>query len=158
MDNTEELKRRIDQLTDKWSFTKYNLMRVGTLVKLIEETDKRKSECAECKEYSLQIPDMVEQLPKLDDVYVRSEYEKKFNQMRTHFHKVHGFIAPSYYSSISTLIGLLAVPALAALLMFIFAGQIFPRYLILSVVVGLLLGYLIGSIQDLKMRKKDRLI
>lgn len=158
MSNIEELENRIEQLTDKWSFTKYNLMRVGTLVKLIEETDKRKDECEQCKKYGAALPDMIEQLPQLDDTYVRGNYEKKFNEMRKHFHKKHGFVAPSYYSSCYTLIGLLCFPAISLLLMYVFPGKILPRFLILSVVIGMLVGYLVGSVKDMKMRKSDRLI
>ena len=48
---SEELKQKIEQVTENWSFTKYNLMRMGTLVKLIDEVEAHAPACTECKSF-----------------------------------------------------------------------------------------------------------
>lgn len=156
--NSEELKQKIEQVTDNWSFTKYNLLRMGTMVKLIDEVEKHASTCTECDAFRHELPVLVDQIPQLDEAYTRTNYEKKFNAMRTHFHKVHGFYAPSHFSSRYALLGILLFSIIGIALSFNQQEKLISDYLLFGSVAGLMLGYSLGSIRDLKIRKNNKLI
>jgi len=156
--NSEELKQKIEQVTENWSFTKYNLMRMGTLVKLIDEVEKHAPTCAECKAFQHELPHFVEQIPQLDEAYTRSDYEKKFNAMRAHFHKAHKFFAPSHFSSRYALLGILLFALVGVAISFVQQQKLVADYLLFGSTAGLMIGYSLGSIRDLKIRKNNKLI
>jgi hypothetical protein len=156
--NSEELKQQIERTTENWSFTKYNLLRMGTLVKLIDETPLHAPQCEICRSYLDELPKLVDQIPQLDEAYTRSSYEKQFNEMRTHFHKKHGFYAPSHYSARYSLVGILLFACVALILSLIQRGQIVVDYLFFGGATGLMIGYVLGSVRDIKIRKADKLI
>ncbi|MFA9391222.1 MAG: hypothetical protein ACERKD_15540 [Prolixibacteraceae bacterium] len=149
---------RIEELTDKLSFSKYNLLKISFLKRLVDESFKNASNCETCKTNLPVLQDMIEEIPHLDLIDHRSPYEKKFNAIRTHFHKKHGFVQPYQFTTIWTLIGISAgiAPVIVWLLLVKRPVELDP--LLAGAAVGLVLGYVWGSLKDGKFRKAKKII
>lgn len=152
-----ELINRIDVLTSDFSLSKYNLLKISYLVRLVEESENFSLQCDICKENKKNLVIMVEEIPMLDDINHRQPYEKKFNQIRKHFHDSHGFIAPYRYSATYTILGL--VLCVLMLVPFLFFFKIISIDLLFAfAIIGVITGYFIGSVKELKYRKIKKMI
>jgi len=151
------LYNRIEEHTKDFSLSKYNFLKISYLIKLIEESDRFSTQCNTCSENKKLLANMVEEIPFLDDIEHRQPYEKQFNQIRRHFHREHGFIAPYRFSATYALVGILTGSLLSAFVSFIISGFNID-VLLVGAVVGLIVGYFIGSVKELKYRKSKKMI
>jgi len=149
---------RIDELTDNFSISKYNLLKISFLKRLIEESKIHSPSCEICKENMAVLEKMIEEIPHLDLINHRSPYEKKFNSIRTHFHKKHGFITPYQFSTIWTLSGIVAGIFLTISWLMFEKGKISLDPILAGAAFGLMIGYFWGSFKDAKYRKTKKMI
>lgn len=157
IDSSEQIKR-IEFLTDKFSISKYNLLKISYLVRLIQDSEKYAVECNECKENGKILNSLIDEIPFLDDIVHREPYEKKFNSIRKHFHRSHGYIPLYYFISRWSLFGL-AFGVVISLSISFFTNIVFlfdSFYIGLS--VGLVAGYFWGSVKELRYRKAKKII
>lgn len=150
--------QRIEELTRDFSLSKYNFLKISFLVRLIEDTDLNSTSCEECRGNQAVLEEMIEEIPLLDDIEHRQPYEKKFNNVRTHFHKKHGYIPPHYYSSRYSIIGLLLGGSIAALISYLLTEHVVIDLVLAGFAVGLIVGYLWGSYKELQYRQSKRII
>ena len=157
-DWVEEKMQRIDELTEDLSISKYNLLKISFLKRLIEESNKNAATCETCKNNLPELEQMIEEIPHLDLIDHRAPYEKKFNLIRSHFHKSHGFTQPYQFTTKWTLIGIAIGLLLAVLWSFIKIGNLVMDALLLGAALGLTFGYLWGSMKEAKFRKAKKMI
>jgi len=150
--------QRIEELTRDFSLSKYNFLKISFLVRLIEDTDLNSTSCEECRGNQAVLEEMIEEIPLLDDIEHRQPYEKKFNNVRTHFHKKHGYIPPHYFSSRYSIIGLLLGGSIAALISNLLTEHVVIDLALAGFAVGLIAGYLWGSYKELQYRQSKRII
>jgi hypothetical protein len=155
--NQKLLIDRVESLSEGFSLSKYNFLKISYLLKLIEESDHFSTQCKTCAENKKILANMVEEIPFLDDIEHRQPYEKQFNQIRRHFHREHGFIPPYRFSATYSLIGILAGTLSATLVSFVFGGFNIDVFLA-GAVIGLIAGYFLGSAKELKYRKSKKMI
>lgn len=158
IDWVQEKFQRIDELTDNLSVSKYNLLKMSFLKRLIEESFKNSATCEICKTHLPQLEKMIEEIPHLDLIDHRSPYEKQFNLIRSHFHKKHGFIQPYQFTTRWTLIGVAVGGILSILWSYLKLGNIVMDALLLGIGLGLTFGYLWGSFKEAKFRKQKKII
>ena len=161
MDHKEKINQqltRIEELTQDYSISKYNLLKISYLIRLIEDSEKFSSECSECRENGKVLAKMVEEIPHLDDIEHRQPYEKQFNEIRKHFHKRHDYIPPYHFISRWSLIGGVFGSALALLISTIAGLKFLYNGLLVGLTLGLLAGYLWGSVKELNYRKMKKII
>lgn len=156
--DTQKLQQEIDDLTKEWSLTKYNFMKISTLKRLIQESEQFSEECTTCKKNTALFADMVKQLPFLNEIVHRQPYEKKFNGIRNHFHKSHGFIAPDYHVGRYAITGLLSGMLLALGFSYITAGVLVIDVLLMGLALGIITGYFIGFRRDAKFRRVKKML
>ena len=149
---------RIDQLTEDLSVSKYNLLKMSFLKRLIEESFKNSSSCEYCKNNLTVLEEMIEEIPHLDLIDHRQPYEKKFNEIRSHFHKQHGFIQPYQFTTKWTLIGIAVGLILALIWSFLKLGHFVTDALLLGVALGLTFGYIWGSVKEAKFLRTKKII
>lgn len=149
---------RIDELTVNFSISKYNLLKISFLRRLIEESLIHSTSCEICKENLEVLEKMIEEIPYLDLIDHRSPYEKKFNANRTHFHKKHGFIQPYQNTTIYTLLGILIGVTPVLVWLYIEKGTFLLDPVLAGSALGLVIGYFWGSFKDAKYRKAKKII
>jgi hypothetical protein len=154
----EEQKQKIEGLSSGLSFTKYNLLKISSLERLIDVSHQNSAQCDQCKSNKEKLEKMVEQIPLLDQIDVRQPYEKEFNSMRSHLIKHHGFSPPSHFSSVWSLWLLLTGVSIGAIISLTITKRIVPDLVFIPSAIGLIIGYLIGSMRDRKNRNQKKLI
>jgi hypothetical protein len=148
----------IEKLTENFSISKYNFLKISTLVKLIKDSDANAGNCETCRANVERLEEMIDQIPHLDDIAYRSPYEKQFNEIRKHFHKEHGYIPPLYFSGKYVIYGALAGFVLAALPAFLIIQKSVADILLVGTVAGLAVGYITGSLKEKRYRKENRIV
>lgn len=151
-------KDRIEKLTKDFSVSKYNLLKISYLEKLLDESFIRVNECEICNQNLGELEKMIEEIPFLDDIEHRSPYEKKFNAIRKHFHKTHSFIPPYHFSSQWTIAGILIGTLLAVFIFYYKVGTFTIDSALAGATIGLIVGYLIGSAKELSYRKNGKIL
>lgn len=149
---------RIEELTKDFSISKYNLLKISFLIRLIEESENHSSSCAECEANMGVLVGLIEEIPLLDDIEHRKPYENEFNRIRKHFHQKHGFIPPYYYTSRWSLFGGLIGLVFAIVISFIAVGVISKDGVLAGITLGVIVGYLFSSFKELKFRKTKKII
>lgn len=149
---------RIEKLTNDFSISKYNLLKISFLIRLIEETEEHYDSCVDCKANREKLTALIEDIDRLDDIEYRKPYEKEFNRIRTHFHKSHGFIPPYYYTARWSILGALTGFIMAASISFFLSGAISLDANLTGITFGMLTAYFISSIKELKYRKLKKII
>lgn len=149
---------RIEELTTDFSMSKYNLLKISFLKRLLEESGKRKESCPKCQSNLVALEEMIEEIPHLDDIDHREPYEKKFNAIRKHFHKDHGFIPPYHFSTRWTIGGVLFGVVAATIVSYFVNDKILLDPVLAGSAFGLIVGYLIGSSKEVSYRKTKKII
>jgi uncharacterized membrane protein len=157
MDIASKIKR-IDVLSDGFSISKYNLLKISFLKRLVEDSALHSSNCRECQLNLIQLDELIEEIPFLDLIDHRAPYERKFNVIRKHFHKVHHYIPPYYYSSRWTIAGILLGTLIAVVFSTVKYQQLIIDMLLAGAVFGMIIGYLIGSFKEAKFRRAKKII
>lgn len=157
MDKLHKL-QQIEELTKDFSLSKYNSLKISYLVRLINDTDHNLPSCEECRLNQTILEEMTEEIPYLDDIEHRQPYETKFNKIRKHFHKAHGYIPPYYFSSRYIIVGLLAGGSIAAIISFLLSKQVVVDVVLAGITIGLFGGYFIGSFRELQFRQSKKII
>lgn len=155
--NVEEKLKKIEDLTKDFSLSKYNFMKISTLIKLINDTHNNIGDCEECLKNEKHLENLIEQIPNLDDNTYRTPYEKKFNEIRSHFHKTHGYIPLHYFSSRYSIVGIVVALILSLAIKFLFKLPANDLILV-GTVTGLAIGYLLGSYKEKAYRKQKKII
>lgn len=159
IDWVQEKAKRIDELTENLSVSKYNLLKISFLTRLIKESFSYASTCSDCRNNLPELEKMIEEIPHLELIAHRSPYEKQFNSIRRHFHKAHGFIQPYHFTSRWTLIGVGIGLLLSVLWSLLKLGHPFVMdALMLGAALGLTAGYLWGSLKEARFRKAKKII
>lgn len=149
---------RIDELTENFSISKYNFLKISFLKRLFEESYENSGSCEICKGNLSVLEEMVEEIPHLDLIDHRSPYEKKFNSIRSHFHKKHGFIQPYQFTTKWTLIGIAIGLIPAVIWSLLKMGYIVLDAMLLGSALGLTLGYIWGSYKEARFRRTKKII
>lgn len=149
---------RIEELTDQFSISKYNFLKISFLVRLIEDSEKFAPECSECQTNRKILHSLIEEIPHLDDIVHRQPYERQFNAIRKHFHQKHGYIPLYYFISRWSLIGAALGTVLLLLISFVFKVNFLYDGLLIGLALGLIVGYLWGSVKELSYRKSKKII
>jgi hypothetical protein len=149
---------RIEDLTSHYSFSKYNLLKISYLERLLEESVHQAPHCATCKEHLSTLEKLVEEIPNLDLIDHREPYERNFNAIRTHFHKKHGFIPPYKYTPLFAMAGivLFILPVLAW--SYFSKGVFMLDPFLGAAAIGLLIGYFWGAQKDAVYRRAKKMI
>jgi hypothetical protein len=158
---TDWLNEKYDQIEDlskDFSISKYNLLKISFLKRLIEESLIHSKTCTDCKNHLVELESMIEKIPLLDQIDHRSPYEKRFNTIRGHFHKKHGFIPPYHYSTLWTLGGIILGVVSSIAISFFLYGRILLDPILAGLALGLIVGYLIGSTKEASYRKSKKII
>lgn len=150
--------QRIDELTENLSVSKYNLLKMSFLKRLIEDSYYNSTSCEICKNHLPELEQLIEEIPHLDLIDHRAPYEKKFNLIRSHFHKQHGFIQPYQFTTKWTLIGVAIGGLLSVLWSYLKLGHMVMDAMLLGAGLGLTFGYLWGSVKEAKFRKEKKII
>lgn len=157
MNTVDEKLKKIDELTTDFSLSKYNFLKISTLIKLIEDTHKHAENCEQCRENEAILENLIDHIPQLNDNTYRIPYEKAFNKIRVHFHKNHGYISPYHFSARYSIWGIL----IAALFLTLFA-ILFERphadLILVGIVFGLAVGYVLGSLKERKYRNQKKIV
>ena len=148
----------IEDETSEFSFSKVNLLKITSLEKLIKKTPEFAEHCSTCKANLSELEQMVHQVSKLDDSYVRQPYEKKFNEMRRHFQKEHGYFDPFHYVSRWAFLAAVIGAIIALAISYFWKQQIISDFLLMGAFIGLAVGYISGSLKDKTIRKAGKLI
>lgn len=162
MDNKEEWlqqkKERIEELSVNFSFSKYNLLKISYLERLLDESVHFSPACSECSKNLEVLDKLVDEIPYLDLIEHREPYERQFNAIRKHFHQTHGFIAPYHFTALWTLAGimLIALPALAWC--FFQQGNPISDISLAATAFGLIAGYLLGARKDARYRRAKKIL
>lgn len=156
--NVDDIISRIEELTDKLSISKYNLLKISFLIKLVEDTEKFAPVCEECRSNRKVLHSMIEEIPYLDDIVHRQPYERQFNAVRKHFHHKHGYIPLYYFISRWSLIGVALGTVFSFLISVAFNVDFLYDGLLIGLAIGLTVGYLWGSVKELKYRKSGKII
>lgn len=149
---------RIEELTETFSISKYNFLKISALVKLIKDTDANAAHCEKCRENAPRLEKMIDKIPYLDDITYRSPYEKQFNEIRKHFHKQHGYIPPLYFSGKYVIYGAITGLVLSALTAFLIIQKSAVDILLVGTVAGISIGYITGSLKEKKYRSANRIV
>jgi hypothetical protein len=152
------LSKRIDDLSKDFSLSKYNFLKISYLVRLVEDSSQYSTHCENCKANQKLLEKMVEELPFLDDIEHREAYEKKFNHMRMHFHREHGYVAPYHFTSRYVVAGIIFGAAIASLLSFLAKGAVMLDPILAGITIGLMAGYFWGSYTEKKYRNSKKII
>lgn len=149
---------KIEKHTESYSISKYNLLKISFLKRLLEESLNHAATCNDCASNLPQLEKMIDAVPLLDDIEHRQPYEKKFNETRRHFHKKHQFISPYFLSTRWTIGGVIAGSAIAVAISIFVNGNVLIDPVLAGVAGGLIIGYLIGSTMEARYRKTKRII
>lgn len=149
---------RIEELTTDFSISKYNLFKISFLKRLLEESLIHSESCSDCKKHLPGLETMIEKIPDLEKLEVRSPYEKRFNEIRTHFHKKHGFIQPYHFSTLWTLAGTGMGILLSVVGTYLVKGEVLFDPVLAFSALGLTVGYLVGSTIEGKYRRAKKII
>lgn len=150
--------QRIEELSKDLSISKFNLLKISYMERIVEETSRNMGGCEKCKSNSLLLTSMIEEIPNLELIDHRQPYEKKFNKIRTHFHKSHGFIPPYKFTARYTLIAMVLGLIIGLTIFFTKENQIIFDTIFLCSTIGLFVGYFVGAIQEIKFRKTRKII
>ncbi len=148
----------IEEESKDFSFSKVNLLKITSLEKLIKESPNFADNCNQCKSHLAELETMVHQVSKLDDSNVRQPYEKKFNEMRRHFQKEHGYFDPFHFVARWVLIFGLISAAIAMAISYLSHQMIISDFILIGTFIGITGGYLFGSFKDKKIRQAGKLI
>lgn len=154
----EDKLKRIEELAGNLSIPKYNLLKINYLVKIIQDSAKYSNECTQCHKNLQKSCELIEKIPFLDDIEFRQPYEKEFNQIRNHFHKEHGYIPPSYFTSRFSIIGILAGMSITLISTWLTLGIVIIDAILAGFIVGLTAGYIAGAIKEKAYRKAKKII
>ena len=149
---------QIEALTKDFSISKYNLLKISFLKRLLEESEKHSTSCSECKQNLPELEKLIDQIPMLDQIDHRAPYEKKFNATRKHFHKKHNFIPPYYHSTRWSIVGILTGGIIATIVSFYLNSKIELDPLLAGSALGLIAGYIVGSSKEVSYRKSKKII
>ena len=149
---------RIEELSKDFSISKYNLLKISYLKRILEKSIRHSKECDDCKNNLTVLESLIEEIPNLDLIDHRSPYEKKFNGIRKHFHKNHNFIPPYYHSARWSIFGILAGLLVSIILSYSLFQQLQLDPLLAGMTIGLILGYIIGSTKEISYRKTKKII
>ena len=154
----EQQLKRIEELSNDLSVSKYNLLKINFLVRLIEDSARFQHDCPECKLNSRVLESMIEEIPYLDDIEHRQPYEQQFNKIRKHFHEAHGYIPLYHFISRWSIAGVAIGAGIAFVITLIFHYNYLYDGLLIGLAFGLISGYLAGSVKESKYRKAKKII
>jgi hypothetical protein len=156
--NKKILIDRVEYLAKDFSLSKYNFLKISYLKRLIDETNNFSSHCDTCASNKAVLESMVEEIPLLDDIEYRQPYEKQFNNIRSHFHRQHGFIAPHHFSARYSILGAMMVVVLLAVVSWFAIKKINFDLLLAGGALGLIIGYLWGAKLEQNFRREKKMI
>lgn len=149
---------KVDEISDNFSISKYNLLKISSIKLLIEQSYHYSDKCSHCKENLPILESMIPQIEKLDDTDVRSSYEKEFNNIRDHFYKQHGYVEPMHYTSRLSLILFLIGGILGLLYSYIAYKTLLISHPMIGAVLGVVIGYIVGNSKDGKLLKAHKVV
>lgn len=149
---------RIEELTSNFSISKFNLLKISYLDRLLEESSKHTATCNECHDNLKILEQLIEEIPHLELIDHREPYERQFNAIRRHFHQTHGFIAPYHFTAIYTLWGLMAILLPAMLWSHFIQGRLLTDVSLAAAAIGLIFGYLLGARKEGRYRRTKKII
>ncbi|MDA3929570.1 MAG: hypothetical protein PF541_11470 [Prolixibacteraceae bacterium] len=149
---------QIEALTKDFSISKYNLLKISFLKRLLEESEIHSTSCLDCKQNLPELEKLIGQIPMLDQIEYRAPYERKFNATRKHFHEKHKFIPPYYFSTRWSIFGVLTGGVIASIVSFYFNSKIQLDPLLAGLALGLIVGYIVGSTKEVSFRKSEKII
>lgn len=155
---TKQQLEKIESLTEGFSISKYNSLKINYLVRLIKDVALFSEQCSTCKSNQVVLENMIDEIPFLDDIEHRKPYEKSFNQIRKHFHQEHGYIPLYHFIARYTVIGAVVGAALASLVFYAFTRHFWIDALLAGSTIGILVAYFLGAQKELKFRKLKKII
>lgn len=132
----------------------YRFYLVDRFIKLASHVDKNATKCIECKSFK---KDIEEVSTKLAD-YLNSsktnkiKYEVINDKIISHLNKTHNMKPKSYYTSLYSVLGILAGLIFGFALTYIIYGGI-SRIILFVLLIGFLIGNYIGHRKDRELKK-----
>ncbi|MBN2807539.1 MAG: hypothetical protein JXR22_12850 [Prolixibacteraceae bacterium] len=149
---------RIEELTANFSMSKYNLLKISYLARLLDESVQHAPTCNICRGNLSTLDNLVEEIPHLDLIDHRQPYERQFNAIRAHFHQQHGFIPPYKYAPLFALAGILLTTLPVAAWTYFSKGRVMLDPILAAAAIGLLAGYFRGAQKDGVYRRAKKMI
>lgn len=136
-----------------------SFFQVDQLVRIAERLDTFGNECTTCRDYkkilesfSGSLSEYINSTPKM-----KREFEKQTDPIKKHLKIAHQIFPVYYFTSYYSFLGIVVGIAFGT-----FAGFLFNHYLnqiaILSICIGMGIGYFLGTKKDWKVRHGNRLL
>lgn len=133
--------------------------RVEEFKRNVKRVDSFASSCPFCSRHKTDIREVVDEI----DVAIdqpgrkRRKYDKLIGNLATHMQKEHHFYTPLHFTYSYTFYGIMAGVAAGIILSVIMQSYSWP-FLSISMVLGMIWGYLKGGRKDSKIRSTNKLM
>lgn len=155
----EKLNTKIDENLTNANEKDLRFFRVAEFKRNINRVGEFSESCGFCNQQKIDIKEAVESINESIEVpgKKRKSYDRLISRLSAHMRKEHGFFPPFYYSYFYSFYGIVAGIFIGYLL-FLFVPANSEALFVAGFSVCLIIGYIIGSRKDSKIRKEKRLM
>ncbi len=147
---SKKIQNDIDEQIDDIYKRDYKFYKIDRLERMSVRIDEFSDTCSECEALKTEVEDITSRLAEyLKGIpQMRSEYEKRNEEIVTHLQKAHGLAYKEYFVSSYSFIGFASGSAVfAGIMWFINPNFIIPS-LLMGFTVGLIIGRILGKRKD----------
>jgi hypothetical protein len=160
MENWAETKiSKIDINLEKSREKDIRFFRIDEFKRNIERVDGFAKSCPFCLKQKIEISEAVETIHEAVEVpgKTRRNFDRLISRLAQHMQKEHGFYAPYYFSYLHAFIGILAGLTVGYILFKVFPvdGELL---LFASIMTGIIISYISGTMKDNKIRKAKKIM
>lgn len=156
---SKTIKNKIDEHIDDIYKRDYKFYKIDRLERIAEHIDNFSQNCEECKAFKPEVEDIAERLSEyLQGIpQLRSEYEKRNEEIVKHLQKKHNLAYKEYYASSYSFIGFMAGSIFFGGIMWFINPNFIVPTLLMGFAVGIIIGRVLGKKKD-KENEQNNLI